>query len=226
VVLVLLATVVLWRVLGKVEEAPLKPESVIIVGESASGTVSSSPSLPAEELEAAPVEASHAGATALPESLASANTPVRAAADASAPGARPGSPNRAIAAAAPKPDRVQPALKPPEPPAVKPRKKAADPAAILAGMTDDTVDHPAAATRGERYEIQLAALSDPLKADALRAKLSTLGVDAHFSKVQTSKGEATRVRVGPFDSRASANAALRKLAHSGVTGIIQGIPAP
>ena len=57
VVLVLLATAVLWRVLGRVEELPMKPESVLIVGESASGalaTTPASPAAPAEAVEATP----------------------------------------------------------------------------------------------------------------------------------------------------------------------------
>jgi DedD protein len=63
-------------------------------------------------------------------------------------------------------------------------------------------------------------LSDQAKVDALRGKLSAIGVTAHFSKVQTSKGEVTRVRVGPFASQAEAQQALQKLAHAGINGII------
>jgi len=117
--------------------------------------------------------------------------------------------------------------------AEQPKHKQADPAAILAGHFDD---EPASkATPAKKSEskpekvdnvasgksvIQLAALSDPAKADALKSKLSGLGVAAHFSKVETSKGEVTRVRVGPFASRAEAEAALRKLSQAGVSGII------
>jgi DedD protein len=71
--------------------------------------------------------------------------------------------------------------------------------------------------------IQLAALSDPDKVDALRNKLDgIIGLSAHysFSKVQTSKGEVTRVRVGPFASAAEAQATLSKLAKAGVSGIV------
>ena len=55
---------------------------------------------------------------------------------------------------------------------------------------------------------------------ALRAKLAGIGVTAHFSKVETSKGEVTRVRVGPFASQAEAQHALQKLSRAGVSGII------
>ena len=67
---------------------------------------------------------------------------------------------------------------------------------------------------------EAAALSDADKISALKQRLSAVGVAARFSKVQTSKGEVTRVRVGPFGSRAEADAALRKLERAGVSGII------
>jgi len=115
----------------------------------------------------------------------------------------------------------------------QPKRKQADPAAILAGHFDEEPAPSSAATKksesrsekvdnvaGGKAVIQLAALSDPAKADALKSKLSGLGVSAHFSKVQTSKGEVTRVRVGPFASRAEAEAALHKLSQAGVSGII------
>ncbi|WP_293761925.1 SPOR domain-containing protein [uncultured Aquitalea sp.] len=113
----------------------------------------------------------------------------------------------------------------------KPHKQP-DPAAILEGRFDGADAAPTpkknTANKPEKVDnaasgkpvIQLAALSDPAKADALKAKLSSIGVSAHFSKVQTSKGEVTRVRVGPFASRAEAEAALQKLSHAGVSGII------
>ena len=108
-----------------------------------------------------------------------------------------------------KPEHKKPDIKLEEKPARKP-----DPAAILEGRFD-SLDKPAAkkeepAAKAEgKSVIQLAALSDPDKADALKSKLSSIGVTAHFSKVQTSKGEVTRVRVGPFNSRAEAQATCR-----------------
>jgi DedD protein len=74
--------------------------------------------------------------------------------------------------------------------------------------------------------IQLAALTDPAKVSALHSKLEAAGVSARFTKVQTSKGEATRVRVGPFASRAEANTALMKLSRVGVSGIIVSLHTP
>lgn len=144
----------------------------------------------------------------------------------------------------PKPE-PKPALKPESKPAPKPEpkppvkeskpreeKKAADPMAILEGR--ETHAEPAKPAKeraeaeakpaegGKKFSIQLAALSDPQKVDALRSKLAASGVTARFSKVQTSKGEVTRVRVGPFKSREEADAAMRRLSKAGVTGIVVG----
>lgn len=144
----------------------------------------------------------------------------------------------------PKPE-PKPAIKPESKPAPKPEpkppvkenkpreeKKAADPMAILEGREAHAEPAKPAKERaeaeakpaegGKKFSIQLAALSDPQKVDALRSKLAASGVTARFSKVQTSKGEVTRVRVGPFKSREEADAAMRRLSKAGVTGIVVG----
>ena len=70
------------------------------------------------------------------------------------------------------------------------------------------------------FVIQLAALSDPEKALALRAKLYSIGISAHFFKIQILQGEVTRVRVGPFNTRDEAQAILHKLEKVGVNCMI------
>ncbi len=136
--------------------------------------------------------------------------------------------------AEPKPAPKEPAKDNKPKPAVE--KNAADPMAILEGREaahaepakpakekDTATDTaPAKAEGGKKFSIQLAALSDPQKVDALRSRLAAAGVSARFSKVQTSKGEVTRVRVGPFKSREEADAAMRRLSKAGVTGIVVG----
>lgn len=141
-----------------------------------------------------------------------------------------------VAKPEPKPE-PKPVAKPEPKPTVKeskPReeKKAADPMAILEGREAHAEPAKPAKERveadakpaegGKKFSIQLAALSDPQKVDALRSKLAASGVAARFSKVQTSKGEVTRVRVGPFKSREEADAAMRRLSKAGVTGIVVG----
>jgi DedD protein len=235
VVLVSIATAVLWKVVGRVPEQPMKPESVLVVGES-SGTVSVAPGSEhpasasgtvhaAPALASAPA-ASRPAATVLPESLSTVAQPVKPlpAAVTHAPAAKGDasvSVHRRPAAEASAPHaRRKPDAAPDAAPLARPHKKekSADPAAILEGRADDTT-RPAAAGDGKMM-IQLAALTDPAKVSALHAKLDAAGVSARFTKVQTSKGEATRVRVGPFASRAEANTALMKLSRVGVSGII------
>ncbi|MCS3803988.1 DedD protein [Chromobacterium alkanivorans] len=249
VVLVTVATVVLWNVVGRLPEQQMKPESIEVLGAGASapaanhaeapaGTVpppaqpASAPSAASSALaEAAP--ATKPGATELAANLSTMTPAMPAAQPAPAlkPEPKPEARPEPKAEAKPKPEH-KPEPKPAKPkhkkPEIKLDEKPArkpDPAAILEGRFD-SLDKPAAkkeepAAKAEgKSVIQLAALSDPEKADALKSKLSSIGVAAHFSKVQTSKGEVTRVRVGPFNSRAEAQATLQKLAKAGVNGII------
>lgn len=81
-------------------------------------------------------------------------------------------------------------------------------------------EKPAGKEGKQRYLIQLAALSDPAKADALKQKLAGLGVHASVSRAETSKGEIHRVRVGPFASQEEAKAVMNKLGAAGVSGIM------
>lgn len=111
-------------------------------------------------------------------------------------------------------------------------KKTADPAAILEGRDGENYTPPSKpktekpkesidqAKSSQRVIIQLAALSDQEKVNALKTKLSGLSIQANFSKVQTSKGEVTRVRVGPFNNQAEAEAIQRKLSGAGLSGMI------
>lgn len=126
-------------------------------------------------------------------------------------------------------EKPKPVVEPPpkvvEKPAEKPKR---DPAAILEGRFDEAAadKKPAAkaaetdAGANKRYIVQIAALSDAAKADELRAKLASVGVQAKISRVETSKGEISRVRLGPFNNEQDAKAALAKAAQVGVSGIL------
>lgn len=235
VVLVSIATVVLWNVVGHLPEQQMKPESIEIMGgASAPVPTQAQASRPASAPAAVPHAASQPlaeapavakpGATELAANLSAITEPK---ADAPAQAAPPVKSPASLAAATAKPEH-KPEPKPkaepkPEPKAEKPRKQA-DPAAILEGRFDAEAKPEAKpkadSAAGGKSVIQLAALSDPAKVDAMRAKLQAAGVSAHFSKVETSKGEVTRVRVGPFNSHAEAQAALQKLSKAGINGII------
>ena len=206
----------------------MKPESVLIVGVASSGTLSRAPAS-AGVAQPPPVEASHPAATALPESLSTLSQPVASQPVASAPV------HVTARAAAHRSDASAPAKRKSPAPAkaggqvtAQPHKKAVDPAAILEGRAEggDAAPTRESTVPGDKVVIQLAALSDQAKADALKTRLNDLGVQARFSKVSTSKGDVTRVRVGPFANRQEADAVLKKLARSGVTGIIVSLHTP
>lgn len=66
------------------------------------------------------------------------------------------------------------------------------------------------------YFAQAGAYSRADDAEAQRAKLALLGMDARISEREQSGRTVYRVRVGPFDSRARADAALGTLQAAGV----------
>ncbi|MDC7699978.1 SPOR domain-containing protein [Vogesella indigofera] len=226
IVLVLVATTVLWNVLDALPEQEMKPEQVEISGLPASAPTPAPVALP-PVAASAPLETDIL-ATLPPEDSVLAPPP---AAEASRPPAVvPAAPVAAVTppvvpkAAEPKPAEPKPVVpkvadKKAEPVAAE-KKAAPDPAAILEGREAEAPRAVTPAATAEKYQVQLAALSDADKISALKQRLSAVGVAARFSKVQTSKGEVTRVRVGPFGSRAEADAALRKLERAGVSGII------
>ncbi|GGY24995.1 SPOR domain-containing protein [Paludibacterium paludis] len=239
IVIALVSVAVMFKVVKSVPDQAMRPESIEIAGEAsapvaapraASAPVAKAASASAPDAELPPPVA--AAGTELPANLSSVAQDDRTAAK---PAAEPAPPRPAQASA--------PSLKTPEPktapkPAAEPKPEAkpkpadprprkVDPAAILEGRVDGESgmhETPKPGKTDSKFEIQLAALSDSAKVDALRGKLSSVGVSARFSKVETSKGTVTRVRVGPFANRQEADAALRKLARAGVTGIIVSRP--
>jgi DedD protein len=99
----------------------------------------------------------------------------------------------------------------PATPTPEPSKPAPRPAAKPAKTTAPET-RPAAAS--EAFVVQLAALSDAVKAQALEARAAKVGLPAYTDTV----GKLTRVRVGPYASRAAAVAAAVKLAENGMSG--------
>jgi len=245
IVLVSVSTAVLWNVVGRMPEQAMKPESVDITGLQASSAAKVAPpvasavavepqasqpvtellaSLPPEEAVTRPPLAAEnvaSGTAIVPKPVPQPEKPL------APPVAAPKAPvAKPEPKPAPKPELAKPQTAKAEaakPAVVKPESKKPDPMAILEGREEAKPESkPAAkpADSGQRFSVQLAALSDPAKVNALKDKLASAGISARFSKVQTSKGEVTRVRMGPFDSRADADAALRRLAKAGVSGIV------
>jgi len=105
-----------------------------------------------------------------------------------------------------KPESTKPILKPEH------AKPTSPPHSVQAAKTP--VSQAKLAASSEVFVVQLAALSDSSKAQALKARAAQAGLPAYTD----SFGTLTRVRVGPYSSREVAVAAMAKLAANGLTG--------
>lgn len=112
-----------------------------------------------------------------------------------------------------KPEPAKPAPKAAEKPAAKPADDASRALAILEGKT---AEKPKAAA-GQKFVVQVGAFSSQETVSELRSKMSAAGIASYTQK--TASG-ATRVRVGPFATRAEADAANAKLKKIGLSSTI------
>ncbi len=115
-----------------------------------------------------------------------------------------------------RPAEPKPAAKPAEPkPAAKPApaEEAARARALLEGKGADSVAARPAAASDEtgHFVVQVGAFADADKARETRQKLEKAGLKTHTHVAKTPDGERTRVRVGPFASRAEADKAAARI---------------
>lgn len=68
----------------------------------------------------------------------------------------------------------------------------------------------------EAWVVPLGAFSSADNVKQLQAKLAEAGMKSYTEGVKTSQGEQTRVRAGPFESKAAAERAREKLAAMGL----------
>lgn len=68
------------------------------------------------------------------------------------------------------------------------------------------------------FQVQLAAFADVRLASDLAKKVKTAGFPAHTEDIPTQQGSVHRVRVGPYGTRAAADAAAAKLKTIGYGG--------
>lgn len=108
---------------------------------------------------------------------------------------------------------------PRKPPAAPPKADAAGVAAadaarakaLLEGKPVASADAPASAAGAPRFVVQVGAFTDPAAVKSTRAKVERLGLTTYTQVAQTSAGERTRVRVGPFSTRAEAERAAARI---------------
>lgn len=113
---------------------------------------------------------------------------------------------KAEAKAEPKPE--------PKPAPARPADDGAKARALLEGKSPAAVaaaKPAAAADDAGRFVVQVGAFADADKAREVRQKLEKAGLKTYTNVTKTASGERTRVRVGPFGSRAEADRAAGRI---------------
>jgi len=75
---------------------------------------------------------------------------------------------------------------------------------------------PEPAASGDRYVVQVGAYAEAQTVRDVRGKVEALGLKTYTQVVKVAAGERTRVRVGPFDGKAEAQAAADRLKKAGL----------
>jgi DedD protein len=105
-----------------------------------------------------------------------------------------------------------------------PSRTAVAPKAQQPAVSENPVKPAATAAADEAasqtYAVQVAALADAEKVRQVQAQMAAAGVKSYTETVKTAKGEVTRVRAGPFPSRAAAEKAHDQLKTLGLGGNI------
>jgi DedD protein len=70
---------------------------------------------------------------------------------------------------------------------------------------------------GERFVVQVGAYADVASARVVRQKIERAGLKTYTQVAKTPQGNRTRVRLGPFNSRAEAERAAQKIKSLGLT---------
>jgi DedD protein len=149
---------------------------------------------------------------ALPVSPASSLAPVAPVAPVAAPIAAP-----VAAASAPQSVVITESAEPAK--TVKPEAPVASPPAavkpteadkVRALLEGKTSEEPVAAATG-RFVVQVGAFADPARAREVRLKLERAGLKTYTHVADTKDGPRTRVRVGPFTSKAEAEKTAEKV---------------
>lgn len=110
----------------------------------------------------------------------------------------------------------------PEPPKVvakvepkpEPKPKAADDGAKAKALLEGgatAAATSASASADSRFVVQVGAFADAAKAQETRLKVERAGLKTYTHVAETKEGKRTRVRVGPFASRAEAEKAASKI---------------
>jgi DedD protein len=195
----LLVGVVAFPVLFETQPRPLPVDIPIRVGEGAAAPATAAPTLRPLPVTSLPAEVTIEPLP--PPQAASQAEPVMAPASTPSP--------------APRPARAQASAPVPAPAPI--RAAAPAPARVAASAPAAA---PAAAAEGGRFVVQVGAYTDARTLKEARAKVEKLGLQTYTQVIEGDAGKRTRVRLGPFATRAEAEAAADKLKRAGLPGNI------
>jgi DedD protein len=117
---------------------------------------------------------------------------------------------------APPPAPKAPPLAPPPTPKAPPPAVTEVPAKPAAAPSAPAASEAAV----QMYAVQVVALADAEKAKEVQAQMAAAGLKSYTEVVKTAKGDVTRVRAGPYPSRAAAEKAHDQLKTLGLGGNI------
>ena len=179
------------------------------------------PAAPLSAASAAVLDETSVGPLVRPDQVAAAEI-VERAADQGRDLPSPAKAAATLAAAAPAPA----AAKPPAASAAKPAPVASKPAAAKSATDDGAraralldgqgAAHAAASAPTARLVVQVGAYADATKLAETRQKLGALGLKTYTQVVEVDGAKRTRVRVGPFASRADADKAAARIKSAGL----------
>ena len=177
------------------------------------------PAAPLSAASAAVLDETPAGALVRPDQVAAAEIVERAADQGRdvPPPAKAAATGAAVAPAAAKPPAASAAK--PAPVASKPAaaKPATDDGARARALLDGQGTANAAASASTaRLVVQVGAYADAAKLAEARQKLEALGLKTYTQVVEVDGAKRTRVRVGPFASRADADKAAARIKSAGL----------
>lgn len=181
---------------------------------------------PASAVLELPVEPAASVPAPVPAPVASVAEPVKAEpTKVEAPKAEPARPEPAkaeprkaetIKAESTKPEAPKVDTSKPDP--AKAASRAADGERARALLEGKPEGPGAADARPGRFVVQVGAFTDAAKLREVRAQVEKLGLKTYTQTVETASGARTRVRVGPFNTRAEAESAGTKLKAAGLPG--------
>lgn len=105
---------------------------------------------------------------------------------------------------------------PPAPPKPAESAKVEPPPAVAPAPAKDAKTAAPTADEGTRFQLQAGAFRTPEDADAMRARLALMGLDARVFPIEQAGTTLYRVRLGPYGQIDDVNRTRKMLADNGI----------